>query len=119
MRRPITRALRQGSNDHPVVLLGAVISALFIWVLAPSNETGSKHRHHFSTPVQTIHKATTTKKTSRLPARSGDPACECQIWGAESLECLTMIARESGRTEGKIHLIVSAMPIDVETPNAF
>ena len=117
MHRPITQALRQSSDDHPMVLLGAVISALFIWVLVPSQETGSKHRHQFRAPVQTIHRATTTKKTSRLPARSGDPVCEGQPPGSESLECLTMISRENGKAEGK--MIVAAMPAGFDTPKVF
>jgi hypothetical protein len=119
MRRPITHALRQSSDDHPMVLLGVVVSALFIWVLAPAQETGSKHRHDFSAPVQTIHEPTTTKKTSRLPTRSGGRDCEGRSRGSESLECLTMIARDSGKEEGEIRVVLAAMPSGLDTPNVF
>jgi hypothetical protein len=100
-------------------MLGAIVSALFIWTFLPADEIGSGLRNDSSTPVRAIHDVSTTRKTSRLPAYQGDHACGGQTWGSESLECLTMIARENGMGEQNIRVVLAATPAGVDTPNIF
>ena len=48
-----------------------------------------------------------------------DRACEGQSWGGECADCVTMIARESGKSDLKVRLIADAAPADFNTPNIF
>jgi hypothetical protein len=111
--------LQQASADHPMIMLGVIVSALCIWMFLPAEQTGLKLRYHSSPPVRSIHDVSTTRKTSRLPARHGDHACEGPAWGSRSLECLTMIARQNGNAAGKDGLIVAAIPVGLDTPDVF
>lgn len=101
-----------------MIMLGAIVSALFIWAFAPSEERPHP-AYGQSTPAVVIHEASTTQKTSRLPTRRPDSHCAGEAWGSESLDCLTMIARENGVTKGRIRVIVAAMPAALDTPNVF
>ena len=69
--------------------------------------------------VDTNQETATTTKTSRLPEGNIDRACKGQGWGSESVECLTMIARENGRSDLKVRLIADAAPGNLNTPNIF
>lgn len=109
--------VRRGSDEHPMIRLGAIISMLFIWAFLPVEGAGSRLRSYSSTPVRSIHDVSTTRKTSRLPAYQSDSACKGQAWGSESLECLTMIAHENGKAEHKIRVVVAALPAGLDTPN--
>jgi hypothetical protein len=46
-----------------------------------------------------------------------DFACKGQAWGAESTECLRVIAEQSGKARA-VRMIANAVPL-AETPNVF
>jgi hypothetical protein len=110
-------ALRERSQHHPMVMFAAIVSAAFVWTLLPGETTVSAASA--GAPVKEFHETTTTAKTSRLPLSDVDRACQGQSWGGESLECVTMIARESGKADFKVRLIADAAPADLNTPNIF
>ena len=61
----------------------------------------------------------TTAKADRLHLSETDIACSGQAWGAESEDCLMVIARQSGKSVTRpIRLIAAAEP-DLGTPNVF
>jgi hypothetical protein len=111
-------ALRERSEEHPMVMFGAIVSAAFIWTLLPG-ETSVSVASATSAPLTAFHETTTTQKTSRLPMSGVDRACEGQSWGGESVECVTMIARLSGKPDLKVRMIADAAPADLNTPNIF
>lgn len=110
-------ALRERSENHPMVMFATVVAAAFIWTLAPGETTVSAASA--GAPVKEFNETSTTSKTSRLPMSDVERACEGQSWGGESLECVTMIARESGKTDFKVRLIAEAAPAGLDTPNIF
>jgi hypothetical protein len=111
-------SLRRRSEDHPMVMFGTIVAAAFIWTLVPG-ETSVTVASATSAPLKEIQDTTTTQKTSRLPMSDIDRACEGQSWGGESLECVTMIARVSGKADVKVRMIADAAPAGVNTPNIF
>jgi hypothetical protein len=111
-------ALRRRSEDHPMVMFGTIVAAAFIWTLTPGT-TSVTVASATSAPQNEIHDAMTTQKTSRLPMSAVDRACEGQSWGGESLDCVTMIARASGKADVKVRLIADAAPAGLNTPNVF
>lgn len=108
-------ALRRRSEDHPMVLFSSIVAAAFIWTLMPG-EPAATQPAAISAPIP---ETKTTAKTSRLPMSDVDRACQGQSWGGESVECLAMIARESGKADLKVRLIADAAPDDIDTPNVF
>jgi hypothetical protein len=102
-----------------MIMLGAIVATLFIAAFLPAEGAGSRLRSYTSTPVRAIDDVSTTRKTSRLPARQSDGACNGQAWRSESLTCLTMIAHENRKAEGDLRVVVAAMPTSLETPNFF
>ena len=111
--------LRERSQDHPLVMFGGIVLAAFIWTMMQGDE-GVRDASAIRTPIRVVHEASTTPKTSRLPMHPrSDRACAGQGWGEESLECLTMIAREGGKTDFKVRLIAAAAPVHLNTPNTF
>jgi hypothetical protein len=113
-----TLALRERSEQHPMVMFGAIVAAAFVWTLVPG-ETSVAVASAGSAPVKAVHESSTTQKTSRLPMSDVDRACEGQSWGGQSLECVTMIARENGKSDLKVRLIADAAPAGLDTPNVF
>jgi hypothetical protein len=111
-------ALRQRSNDHPVVMFSAIAAAAFVWTLIPSDTTAA-HASAARPPVKIVSQTQTTAKTSRLPVSDVDRACAGQSWGSESTVCLAEIARESGKADFKVRMIADATPAGVNTPNIF
>lgn len=111
-------ALRERSQQHPVVMFTTIVAATFVWTLLPG-EPNLSVAAHASAPQKIIQETATTTKTSRLPEGSIDRACKGQGWGSESVECLTMIARENGRSDLKVRLIADAAPGNLNTPNIF
>ncbi len=109
-------ALRQRSNDHPMVMFAMVVSAAFVWTLMPGEQGAARSS---LAPAQTIQDTKTTTKTSRLPVSDVDHACQGQGWGGESADCLKMIARENGKADLKLRLIADAAPANLQTPNIF
>jgi hypothetical protein len=111
-------ALRQRSNDHPVVMFGAIVAAAFVWTLIPSDTTVA-HASSARPPVKIVSGTQTTAKTSRLPISDVERACAGQSWGSESTVCLAEIARENGKADLKVRLIADAAPAGLDTPNIF
>jgi len=113
-------ALRQRSNDHPVVMFGAIVAAAFVWTLIPSDQTVA-HASASRPPVKIVSQTQTqtTAKTSRLPISDVERACAGQSWGSESTVCLAEIARENGKADLKVRMIADAAPAGLDTPNIF
>ena len=110
-------ALRRRAADHPMVMFATVVAAAFVWTLVPTGPSGSAAPA--VEPARSVAPAATTEKSDRLPISDVDRACRGQNWGTESLECLTMIARESGKDDLKVRVIAAASPAALETPNIF
>jgi hypothetical protein len=111
-------ALRQRSQQHPVVMFTGIVAAAFIWALVPG-EPNVSMAAPLGAPQKIIQETATTTKTSRLPEGGVEGACKGQGWGSESVECLTMIARENGKIDLKVRLIAEAAPANLNTPNIF
>lgn len=114
-------ALRERSQQHPVVMFAAILTAAFVWTLAPgsSNVSIAAPTAVPTVPVKIVHQASTTQKTSRLPQSDVARACKGQGWGGESAECLKMIGRDNGKADVKVRMIADAAPADLNTPNIF
>ena len=111
-------ALRERSQQHPVVMFTAIAAAAFVWALVPG-EPNMSMAAHAGAPQKIVQETATTSKTSRLHDGGVDSACKGQGWGSQSVECLTMIARENGKTDLKVRLIAEAAPSTLNTPNIF
>ncbi len=88
-------ALRRRSSDHPMAMF-ALASGMALMSMAFASASGSAVAGLGATaPVS--GEPVTSQKQERLPSSPKDTACHGQAWGAESDECLVMIAREAGR----------------------
>ncbi|MER9505174.1 hypothetical protein [Mesorhizobium sp. M0579] len=110
-------ALRQRASDHPVAMfsmLGAC--ALAVMFLTPASGPAFAS---LNPPANVVQGAPTTIKTARLPEPEIDFACQGQAWGAESSECLRVIAAQSGVHKARsVRMIANAAPLTT-TPNVF
>jgi hypothetical protein len=111
-------ALRRRSNDHPIVMFSGIVAAAFVWTALPSDAT-SAYASASRPPAKIVSETQTTGKTSRLPMSDVERACAGQSWGGESADCISEIARESGKADLKIRMIADAAPSDLDTPNIF
>ncbi|PAQ07583.1 hypothetical protein [Mesorhizobium temperatum] len=115
-RRP-KLALRRRANDHPMalfVVLGAVafVGMAFAPTVGPAFAS-------LNPPANIVDGAPTTTKTARLPMPEIDFACKGQAWGAESADCLRVIAEQSGIHKARVvRVIANAAPL-TDTPNVF
>jgi hypothetical protein len=107
--------LRQRSSDHPMAMFAMIVTAAFVsMVMTQSSETFAST----GGTTEIVDAVRTTEKTSRLPAVSeADRICEGQSWGNETLDCLIVIAKESGVAR-QIRMIADAGP-DGTAPNVF
>ncbi|MER9015136.1 hypothetical protein [Mesorhizobium sp. M0898] len=113
-RRP-KLALRQRASDHPMAMFMLLAAAAFAGMaLTP---TVGPAFASLNPPANLIDGATTTTKTARLPIPEIDFACKGQAWGAESLDCLRVIAAQSGKAR-PVRMIANAAPL-ADTPNVF
>lgn len=113
-RRP-KLALRQRASDHPMAMFSVLgASALTAMLLLPTTGPAFASLHP---PANIIDGAQTTTRTSRLPMPAIDFACKGQAWGAETRDCLRVIAEQSG-TRRAIRMIANAGP-QANTPNTF
>lgn len=111
--------LRQRSHDHPLAMFATIASAGFIsMALIPT--TGPAFASIGKpAPVKLVEEVRTTVKSDRLqPANPTDIACKGQAWGTETAECLTVIAKVSGKSDLAVRLIASAEP-NGAVPNIF
>lgn len=109
--------LRRRSDEHPMAMFGVIVATAFISMFMMPSQNPAQAAS--GTASIRIEGATTTDRTSRLPETETDRACKGQAWGAESLECLAVIARESGIDDGRRIRLVAAGDIDSTTPNVF
>jgi hypothetical protein len=115
-RRP-RLALRQRANDHPMALFVVLATAAFAGMaFAP---TVGPAFASLNPPANIVDGAPTTAKTSRLPMPEIDFVCKGQAWGAESADCLRVIAEQSGIHKARaVRVIANAAPA-TGTPNVF
>jgi hypothetical protein len=100
-------ALRQRSSDHPMVMF-ALASGMALMSMAFASASGSAVIG-LGQPMIESGEVNSTQKQDRLPAGPIEAACHGQTWGAESSECLVMIAREAGRgADFKVRKLASA-----------
>ena len=112
-------ALRERSADHPMIMFAMLVSAAFVSMALMMPASGAVLAKPSGAPVKIADQFRETGKTSRVPMSDTDRACHGQAWGAESEECLVIIARESGKTEArKIRMIANAEPLKT-IPNVF
>ena len=113
-RRP-RLALRRRANDHPMALFVVLAAAAFVGMaLAP---TVGPAFVSLNPPANIVDGAPTTTKTARLPMPEIDFVCKGQAWGAESADCLRVIAEQSGRARA-VRTLADAAPL-TNTPNVF
>jgi hypothetical protein len=115
-RRP-RLALRRRANDHPMALFVVLAAAAFVGMaFAP---TVGPAFASLNPPANIVAGAPTTIKTSRLPMPEIDFVCRGQAWGAESPDCLRVIAEQSGIHKARaVRVIANAAPT-AATPNVF
>lgn len=103
-----------------MVMFAMLVSAAFVSMALMMPASGAVPAKPNRAPVKIADQSHETGKSSRLPPMSDtDRACQGQAWGAESEECLVVIARESGkREERKIRMIANAEPLKT-VPNVF
>jgi hypothetical protein len=113
-------ALRQRSSDHPMVMFAMLVSAAFVSMALMMPASSAVVAKPSGAPVKIADQFRETGKASRLPSMTdAGQACHGQSWGAESEECLVVIARESGKTEARnIRMIANAEPLKT-VPNVF
>jgi hypothetical protein len=109
--------LRRRSDEHPMAMFGLIVAAAFLSmgllsVQAPAEAAVS------APTIELSGEPLTTGKSARLPLSEKQRACQGQAWGAESMDCLLMIARESKGESRKIRLVL-ADHINSSTPNVF
>ncbi|UVK40200.1 hypothetical protein LHFGNBLO_001637 [Mesorhizobium sp. AR10] len=115
-RRP-KLALRQRASDHPMAMFMMLGACAFVG-MAFTPTVGPAFAS-LNPPANVVDGATTTVKTARLPMPEIDFACKGQAWGAESADCLRVIAAQSGKHKDRaIRMIANATPMS-NTPNVF
>jgi len=107
-------ALRRRSADHPMVMF-ALITGTSLGAMAFASATPPLM---LEAPRGGIEQTGASPKQDRLRMRPAEIACDGQAWGAESDDCLVMIAQEAGRDDAKVRRLASAAPLET-TPNIF
>lgn len=115
-RRP-KLSLRQRASDHPMAMFMLIgICAFVSMMAAPASGPAFAS---LNPPANVVEGAQTTLKTARLPEPEIDFACKGQAWGAESADCLRVIALQSGQHRARaVRMIANAAPL-TNTPNVF
>jgi hypothetical protein len=114
-RRP-KLALRQRASDHPMVMFTVLAACAFVGMV--SVPTVGPAFASLNPPANVVDGASTTIKTARLPAPEVDFACKGQSWGAETADCLRVIAEQSGARKGRaVRMIANTERLN--TPNVF
>ena len=112
-------ALRRRSQEHPMAMFAIIVTAAFTSMVAMSIEGRAVAAGAPLKIAEAIDDTSrTTDKTDRLPASETQRACRGQAWGSQSLDCVVMIARESGKAEGAIRLVSADIP-NRDAPNVF
>lgn len=91
-------ALRQRSSDHPMIMFFIIVMTAFTaMTLVPPSGAAFASFAISSTAVGSAK----TDRVAKVGLSDIEIACQGQAWGAESAECLAMIAKDSGRTGGR------------------
>lgn len=116
-------SLRKRSNEHPLGMFAVFVGAAFAaMVLVPVS--GTAFASFGNAPVRAavaapVEETRSTPKTDRAPISETDIACRGQAWGAESEGCLSVIEKQSGKSEArKIRVIANAAEPNA-APNIF
>jgi hypothetical protein len=97
-------ALRRRSADHPMIMFFLIVAAAFTaMVLVPPSGAAFAL---FGAPALVSGPASAETPSAVGPSET-EIACRGQAWGAESVKCLAMIARESGRSDGQTVRVVA------------
>ncbi|MBX3579640.1 MAG: hypothetical protein KF723_20750 [Rhizobiaceae bacterium] len=108
---------RRFTDEHPMAMFAVIVAAAFIsMVMLPSQ--GPAQAAIAPAAADLPADAATGGKADRLLDIPADEACSGQAWGAETLDCLTVITREGTGEQRKIRLVV-ADQINSTTPNVF
>ncbi len=108
---------RRFTDEHPMAMFAMIVITAFIaMVMLPAQ--GPAQAAISPEMVQASGEAGTADKADKPLDIPVDEACRGQAWGAESLACLTVIARESTGAARRIRL-VAADHINSSTPNVF
>lgn len=113
-------ALRQRSADHPMIMFAMLVSAAFVSMALMMPASGAVPAKTNGAPAKIADQLRETGKAARLPLMlETDRVCQGQAWGAESEDCLLVIARGGGKADArKIRMIANAEPLKT-TPNIF
>ena len=110
-------ALRRRSAEHPMAMFAVIVTAAFASMAAMSFE-GPAVAAVQGAPARIADLDRAAARTGRLPASEAERACRGQAWGAETRDCLVMIAREAGKAEGPVRLVAADVP-NRAAPNIF
>ena len=96
-------ALRQRSADHPMIMFFLVAAAAFtaMAVVPPSGAAFASFGVTAAASAPAVKSEAEVDAPKNVGLSEIEIACNGQVWGAESAECLAMIAKESGRTGGR------------------
>lgn len=114
-------ALRRRSAEHPMAMFAVIVTAAFASMAAMSIE-GPAVAAVPGAPARIVDLDLDldrgAAKADRLPTTEAERACRGQAWGAETRDCLVMIAREAGKADGPVRLVAADVP-NHEAPNVF
>jgi hypothetical protein len=98
-------ALRQRAADHPMIMFLVVAAAAFT-AMALMPPAGSAFAT-LGTAPQTVQTKAGTNEQPNVGLSEIDIACSGQAWGAQTPECLAMIAKDSGRGDGRVIRVIA------------
>jgi hypothetical protein len=104
-------ALRQRSADHPMITFFLVAAAAFtaMAVVPPSGAAFTSFGVAAAASAPAVTAVAEAHTQNNVGLSETEIACQGQVWGAESAECLATIAKESGRADGhKVRVIAGA-----------
>jgi hypothetical protein len=94
-----------------IVVSSAFASMAFVPTAGPAFAS-------FSAPMKLGEDVRTTARLAHIDFKESDIACRGQAWGAESEECLQLMARDSGKGDRLVRKLANAEPMS-STPNVF
>jgi hypothetical protein len=110
-------ALRRRSAEHPMAMFAVIVTAAFASMAVMSHQAAAVAAVP-GAPARIADVERAAPKTGRLPASEAERACRGQAWGAETRDCVVMIAREAGKAEVPVRLVVADIP-NRDAPNVY
>lgn len=101
-------SLRRHSADHPMAMFATLAVAALVTaaLMPPAGVTMSSHGAGNAVPA--VQRDLPAKGPRLVNSSDADAACQGQAWGAESAQCLSVIARESGREGAQMIRLIAA-----------